>query len=204
MAVRRTKFHQFTLRALGGVGYFTLFMEWFWLFALYLPGMLESEFSKAILPTSKTPLPQPVHAVQPPAEPSGIMIFSIMVLAVALLGTVLYLVFVKYIPTAANATTKVVHGAAKKAVPIIAHKPVDKISVRKRRILTERIVFWLKICLAVIPFAIVYMTHHRSGTTVSLLVIMAMAVLTLVALVCSTLQVVLAKRWRISLAGAAE
>lgn len=186
----------FLLNVLGGVGYFTVFMEWFWLLALYLPGFFESEVGRTIFPEAK-PQPTTLEPVtSAPVELSAFMTFVFVLVALAVIALVLYVVFAKYIPTAARATTKVVHVATEKAVPVVAHKPLEKIPARKRKLLTERILFWVKLIAAVLPLVIVFAAHYNETTVESQLVMLGFGALGSVAVTVFVLQTFLAFHWR--------
>ncbi len=202
MAVRRTKFHQLTLRALGGVGYFTLFMEWFWLVALYLPAMFESELGKTIFPAGEVPEPQPVPSPTASVEPSALLVVLTVVLAVCLLAAVTYIIFMKYIPAAAKVSNKAVHIAAEKTVPLVAHRQAHKISAKKQRLLTARMVFWLKIIFTTVPPLWVYGVRHTEDTIAGQLIVLGFACMAALALGSFMLQAVAMKRWRMKEADA--
>lgn len=185
----------FLLNVLGGVGYFTVFMEWFWLLALYLPGFFESEVGRTIFPEAK---PQPT-ALEPvtsaPVEPSAFMTFLFVLVALAVIALVLYVVFAKYIPTAARATTKVVHVATEKAVPVVAHKPLEKIPTRKRKVLTERVMFWVKLSAAVLPLLFVFASRFQDLSVESQLLILGFAMLCAFSTSAFIIERFLAHRW---------
>jgi hypothetical protein len=192
----KKKWHSFTIKTLGGVGYFTVFMEWFWLLALYLPGFFESEVGKTIFPQAE-PKPvelKPVEAT--PLEPSLLMTVIVTVLALGVVALIIYVIFAKYIPGATRAATKVVHVATEKTVPVIAHKPLEKIPARKRKLLTARVQFWMKTIAAVLPLLVVFAARFGSGNVESQLVIFGLALLCAVSLTCFILQTWLAHRWR--------
>lgn len=202
MVARYTRFRQFALRALGGVGYFTLFMEWFWLVALYLPAMFESELGKTIFPVGEAPEPQPVPAPTASVEPSVLLVVLTVVLAVCLLAAVTYIIFMKYIPAAAKVSNKAVHVAAEKAVPLVAHKPAHTIPAKKRRLLTERMIFWLKILFTAVPPLWIYGVRHTEDTMASQLIVLGFACMAALALGSFILQAVAMKRWRMKEADA--
>lgn len=195
MKKMQTGYRAVLLKLLGGVGYFTVFMEWLWLLALYLPGFFESEVGKTIFPKVE---PQPVELKPVEAaafEPSLLITIIFTVLALGIVALVIYVIFAKYIPSAARAATKVVHVATEKTVPVIAHKPLEKIPARKRKLLTARVQFWVSVFFAIMPLLIVCAARFSSHTVESQLIILGLALLSAVALACFILQTWLAHRW---------
>ncbi len=189
-------YRAFLLKTLGGVGYFVVFMEWFWLLGLYLPSFFESEVGRTIFPEAK---PQPTTlepTTSAPIEPSAFITFLFVLLALTIITLVLYVIFAKYIPTAATAATKVVHVATEKAVPVVAHKPLEKIPARKRKLLTERILFWMKLIASVLPLVIVFATQYNETTVESQLLMLGFGALCSVAVTVFVLQTLLAYQWR--------
>ncbi|QQS20041.1 hypothetical protein IPL85_01115 [Candidatus Saccharibacteria bacterium] len=189
------KFQRTVLKVLGGVGYFTLFMEWFWLLALYLPRIIDSEIGETIFPKSE-PKPvevPPVEAV--PLEPSLLMTVIFVALGLAVFVLLVYVVFAKYIPGATKSARKVVHVATEKTVPIIAHKPLEKIPARKRNLLTERVQFWVKFGAASVPLVVVFVSRFHSSSIESQLLSLGFALMCGVSVAAFTLQIVIAQRW---------
>ncbi|QQS69282.1 hypothetical protein IPP75_05185 [Candidatus Saccharibacteria bacterium] len=194
---QKKKVHNSILKILGGTGYFTVFMEWFWLLALYLPGFFDSELGKTIFPKNV-----PVEELRPVTtvaaqEPSILLLIGTILLAAVIIGAVFYVVFAKYIPAAAKVTNKVVHVAAERAVPVVAHKPVEKIPARKRKLLTERVLFWVKMILALTPLGIVFIARINQNNVETQIIILGFAFLSVAALMCFVCQTWLLRRWRI-------
>jgi len=195
---QKKKVHNSILKILGGTGYFTVFMEWFWLLALYLPGFFDSELGKTIFPKN-VPIeePRPVTTVAA-QEPSILLLIGTILLAAVIIGAVFYVVFAKYIPAAAKVTNKVVHVAAERAVPVVAHKPIEKIPARKRKLLTERLLFWVKMSSALTPLAIVFVMRMNRGSVEAQVVILGFSFLSTAALICFLCQTLLARKWRMN------
>jgi hypothetical protein len=195
---QKKKMHNSILKILGGTGYFTVFMEWFWLLALYLPGFFDSELGKTIFPKN-VPVeePRPVTTVAA-QEPSILLLIGTILLAVVVIVAVFYVVFAKYIPAAAKVTNKVVHVAAERAVPVVAHKPVEKIPVRKRKLLTERVLFWVKLLSALTPLLVVFATRSKQQEIESQLLLLGVAILTALATISFVLQTHFSRRWKLT------
>ena len=195
---QKKKVHNSILKILGGTGYFTVFMEWFWMVALYLPAFFESDAGKTIFPKSEIQSEPFVATPVSPAEPSMLLTVLAIIAAVTVVILVIYVVLAKYIPTAAKVTTKVVHVAAEKAVPVVAHKPLEKIPARKRKLLTERVLFWAKLLAALVPLVIVVVTRISQKTVEAQIVILGFAFLAAAAFICFLFQTWLARKWRMS------
>ncbi len=196
MKKKQSGYRQLIVNAIAGVGYFVVFIEWLWLLALYLPGIFESEAGKTIFPRSR---PEPIElkpALHASIEPSTVMTLLFLLAALAIVGLAIYVLVAKYIPTAARATSKVVHVATEKTVPVIAHKPFEKIPVRKRKQLTERILFWVKTAVALVPFSVIAAARLGDETIISGLLIVCFAMLSMLALMCFGLQIILSQRWK--------
>lgn len=190
------KYRIFTVKLLAGAGYLMVFLEGLWLLALYLPSFMHSNLGRVIFPLTQ-PLPSPKATPAHPVELSTLMTVAGVLAACALMGLVVYLIVAKYIPAVSNATAKVAHATTKKAVPMIARKPTDKISPRKRKALTERTLFWVKIMMAVVPVAIVVAVHSRKNTVQAQLVVFGFAILSFLALASFSLQTWLSRYWKI-------
>lgn len=193
---QKNKVHSSILKILGGTGYFTVFMEWFWLLALYLPGFFDSELGKTIFPKN-VPIeePRPVTTVAA-QEPSMLLLIGTILLAAVVIVAVFYVVFAKYIPAAAKVTNKVVHVATERVVPVVAHKPVEKIPARKRKLLTERVLFWVKLLSALTPLLVVFATRSKQQEIESQLLLLGVAILTALATISFVLQTHFSRRWK--------
>lgn len=195
---QKNKVHSSILKILGGTGYFTVFMEWFWLLALYLPGFFDSELGKTIFPKN-VPIeePRPVTTVAA-QEPSMLLLIGTILLASVVIVAVFYVVFAKYIPAAAKVTNKVVHVATERVVPVVAHKPVEKIPARKRKLLTERVAFWVKLLSALTPLLVVFATRSKQQEIESQLLLLGVATLTALATISFVLQTHFSRRWKLT------
>ena len=195
---QKNKVHSSILKILGGTGYFTVFMEWFWLLALYLPGFFDSELGKTIFPKNvpiEEPRPVTIVAAQ---EPSMLLLIGTILLAAVVIVAVFYVVFAKYIPAAAKVTNKVVHVATERVVPVVAHKPVEKIPVRKRKLLTQRVAFWVKLLSALTPLLVVFATRSKQQEIESQLLLLGVAILTALATISFVLQTHFSRRWKLT------
>jgi len=159
------------------IGYFVVFMEWLFLVGIYLPGFIDSGLGRLFFPRGEAPPPQAQHSVATSTS-SGITIASATALSLCLIGLVVYAVLKKYIPAVTHVSRKTLEVTAEKTVPIVVHTPLPKISKRKRRALTDRILFWVKLGAATLPLLIIAVSRVGNASLESQLVLFAFACLT--------------------------
>lgn len=193
---KRSAPQQAVLYATGGMGYLTAMSGWLAVFAVALPRLLDSAAGKWVFP-ERGELPSEVVA---PAgrtlEPSLLLTFLTTVLALSLIVAIIYVVVMKYIPKATKTVSEAVHVTAQTAAPVFARRPVAKLSPQRRKRLTERVVLYIKIVLAVLPtffFGMVYVQERTLMREVGLMVAGSLSALSVFAF---GLQAVLAKRWK--------
>ena len=116
-------------------------------------------------------------------------------LGVVLVGVVIYVVTMRYIPAVNRAATKVVHKTAEQTVKQVERVGHKKLPVRKRRMLTDRIVWWVKLCISIVPLAIVLFVV---GTPLisKQAAVLTMGLLSLWAVLCFAAQAAGAHIWR--------
>lgn len=184
------------LRTLGGAGYLAAFFGWLAVVMFALPRLFDIQMGEWLIPK---PVPASPQTVVPPSqvlEPSAALVVLTMLFVLGFLALVVYVVVMKYIPAVTKATSKVVHTTARKSVPVIARKPAEKISPKRRKRLTERFVLWLKITYALLPaifFAIVYAQRHTLMREAAVMVTSTLAALSVVLFI---VQLYFARRWR--------
>lgn len=161
---------------LGSVGYFALFLEWFLLLAMGLPKFMETWLGKLLFPQSEQPKQVPPIGGGT-YEPTTLVLFASVLLSILLVGLVMYVVLVKYTSMAVHATEKIVQTTAKKAVPMIMHKEVKKIPVKKRKMLTARVLFWLKLVLLLVPVGVLTVFNLTSHTVEAKLALLGLSLL---------------------------
>ncbi len=194
--MKKLKPHQrLTLTVSGGVGYLVVAFEWLGLLVLYLPSFFDSLIGQTIFPEQKTPTPQPVEpgSTQMPSE---LTVLLTVLAGVVLLGLIVYVIFMRYVPTITKSASKAVHVTAQKAVPVVARKPVETIPARRRKLLTARLVLWLKVLAVVIPVAVFGIVHVQRRTINTQLALLALSALALIAIGAFLCQLLLARRWR--------
>ena len=182
---------------LAGAAYLAASFEWLVLLAIALPGFFDSSLGHTIFPqySALPPSPEPTEATQ---VPSTFIAGLTIVAGLLLIGLVIYIIVMRYIPTMSRSASKVVHVTAQKAVPVITHKPAEALPARRRKRLTARLVLWIKLTVVVLPvviFAFVHLARQTLGTQLALLAQSLLALFALGGFLC---QLALARQWRVN------
>lgn len=186
------------VKILSGFGFIVLTLEWMLLLFAGLMRFIDTGLGKTILLPSESAPPDPVIVEVSVAKPDFVTTFLVTALALATILLVIYVVFVRYTRTVRTTGTKVVREATKKTLPIIARKPVQKLPAKRRRVLTRRVTYWVKLALAIIPVVllpVILLDDHRGMA--EQFAIFLQVTLGLVALSTFTLQTWLAWRWHV-------
>ncbi|MCA9327191.1 hypothetical protein KDA14_01560 [Candidatus Saccharibacteria bacterium] len=181
--------------ALAGSGYVALVLQWLVLLALYLPRFFESSLGKRMFPNSNRPVPSqpdPTVASQPPQD---FVIILWMIFGIGMLGFVIYVVFVRYTSAIAKTTSHTVKLTSDKIVPIVAHKPAEKIPEKKRTRLSRKIGFWLLVVACIIPVTIAVIIRQHVDVLAGNLLVFTQSVLALMVLVLLTGRRILVRAW---------
>ncbi len=172
-------------------------MQLLLLVALYFQSFKDSSVGRVVFP-------MPSNDVIPPAEPkiipditlptSGPILVIFAALGVAFVLFTVYLVIMRYIPAVNETAEKVVHEVTKHAVEQTERHHKKKIPVRKRRALSARITWWLKIGISLLPLFIVLVI--TGSTLISRqAAVLLMALLSLWAILCFATEATLARLW---------
>ena len=191
-------FHRNIVKILGGIGYVAIVAQWLLVADLWLPRFLNSGLGKLVFPQSHTELNVPHPAVSAGASsgPDFVTIFLVLCLAVASIGLVIYMVTVRYTRAISHTGSQITHAVAKRALRTIAHKPLAEMPVRKRAVLSRRLLFWTKVVLTLVPLALLALV--LSGGTreiVALLALLVQTVLATAAVLTFLVQSLLASHW---------
>jgi len=186
------------LNVIGGAGYLAWVLQLLLLVALYFERLYHSSVGKVIFPTSTDGTNLPPEPVSTPAitlPTSGPFMGLMFALGIALIGIVTYVVTMRYIPAVNKTATKVVHEAAEQTVKQVERTGHKKIPLRKRRLLTARLIWWIKVGISVAPLVIVLLV---GGTPLipKQAAVTSVGALSLWAVLCFTTQIVLARLWQ--------
>lgn len=189
--------HPLVLKTLAVLGYASCIFQWMLATVPYLPSLLKSDVFHTDV-TSDIPrvMPQPSPIATPSLLPDWLIVALAVIIAVAMV--VFAVISIASLPKMIGTTgQKVTHRAAEHITPIIVHH--QKVSPKKRRMLTARVVFDLKLAATTIP-VIVVLVGPRTNALIphdALLLLSALAAGWTLLLFCS--QVIVARALRIDL-----
>ncbi len=175
----------------GGLGYISLCFQWLWAGAALLPLLLENDSVRSFL------IPEPTQTIAPPQplesalSPLLLLLAIIVTIVVVLISAVILI----RLPVAiAKTGKKTVQSTATAIVPIVTHH--QKIPVKKQRILTARIIKYIKFVLCITPIILLFIfTRVATGQISNELLIFIEAILTIGSLLWFSAQYLTA-RWR--------
>lgn len=130
----------------GVLGYITIIMEWSWISALYLPLLIENDSVRSFLLPSKDATQPAVTATQ--NEPSLLlMILALIITAFVIIGSAILLIRLPM--KVAKTSHKAAEKTAIAAIPVLVHH--KKVTKKKKKLLTARIIAWLKLIAIILP-----------------------------------------------------
>lgn len=175
----------------GGLGYLSLCFQWLWVGAALLPSLLENESIRTFLiPDPSQPIitSQPLESTLSPI----LLLLSIIITVVVVLVSAIILI---RLPIAiAKTGKKTVQSTAEAIIPVVTHH--HKLPARKRRILTAKIIKYIKFTLCILPILLlfIFISFVTSQISNELLVLIE-AILTIGSLLWFSLQYLTA-RWQ--------
>lgn len=181
----------FIVNLLGALFYISCLMQWLWSLLPFLPGIIR--FTEALqTPTDAAPDPITPIVTSPP---SPLMTIFGVIVVVVVIGIVIYLL-VKT-PTAIGKTgQKLTTGTSNYIVPVVSQH--QKLTPKKRRQLTARVITSVKIALTILPIILAACTHFIA-TDLSLdIIILAAGILCVGSLMTLGLQLLLVKALRVT------
>lgn len=132
------------VRTLDTLSYLVVVTSWAMVAAIYLPIIQHSQWSQILLPPDR---PQPVPVV----SGGGLGVFEIIfvtIIVAAVIGLSIY-ALVTFPRTIRRAGDRIALSTARASVPLITrHQPLP---TSKRRVLTRRIIYYVRACFAIIP-----------------------------------------------------
>ncbi len=186
---------------LGGFGYLTVAFEWLFLLLAFLLRFYDTSFGKIVFPRQQAEIqPQPdiVGISGASSEPDFVTVFLVTAIAVVALGFIFYLVVFRYTKAISDTGARVVRSTAKRAVPIIAHKPTKELSSKRRMVLSRRVMFWTKVILALTPamlLPIILRDEYRGVSEQTAIALQGL--FALIALLVFLVQTWLIRRWHV-------
>ncbi len=195
----RASFKPSIIKVLGSIGYVAIVFQWLQIGIVWLPRFIDSKLGRIIFPQSHTTVPPtnpPVSASGAAAGPDFVTTFLVSAVALIVVGYVAYVVIIRYTRAINKSGSQVTHAIAKTAIHIIAHKPLEQLSQKKRIVLSRRLLFWTKVTFALLPLALLPLALHAGMRgIVEQLALFVQAVLATIAVGSFFIQALLAVRW---------
>lgn len=177
----------------GAIFYFICMFQWLWALMPYLPGFIKMVgVPESTEPVVLIPV-QDMVAVGPPSPAMAVFAAAITILFV---GVSIY-IFIKLPSIAGRTGQKATRSVAAKVTPIVAGKA--KMSVKKKRILNQQIVTYIKFIICLLPIIVVAFSYQiESQVTYSLTMFVA-GFLALTAVIVLVVQLLIARWLRVNM-----
>ena len=145
----------FLVNTIAVLAYVSCMMQWLLAVLPFAPGIVRSDVFKTYVSDPSRQAPQPASiTTDTPEIFSGLFVVIAVVLVVGVI--VAAVVAISRTPAAVGKTgAKLTHSAARVVLPVITHH--QKITPKKRRLLTARIVFDVKLTLVVLPLLLAFL-----------------------------------------------
>lgn len=181
------------VNALGAIGYLFLLTQWMWLVAtVVLPVAMQPGVRDLFLPNTEPRPERVVEARDPLPEPVMMVMFGAAILFAV--GIIIYAII--SVPRAVGrGGQRVTQSVARQAVPVITHH--QKITKKRERTLTERITWTIKAIAIIIPLILLAIPPGEIIELDHTVAAVFGAVVGLGSIAAFSLQLLLAKVWRI-------
>lgn len=181
------------VNVVGAVFYVVCMFQWLWSLMPYLPGIMK------LVDVPKSATPEPIipaeHLVVVGPPSIGMVIFAAAI-TVLFIGISIY-VFIKLPTMAGKAGQKLTKSAATHIAPVVSRHV--KLSPKKQRRLTQRIVTYIKFAICLLPVLVATFSYVIDGEISYALTMFLAGVLAIIAVLILCLQLLLAKWLRINL-----
>jgi len=189
----------FLVNLLGVMGYVVLTLQWMWLLVVALPGILRSHLFTFFVPQSQqqtsASMPSGIEQSDGAVDSSVLLVLAVLIVA-AILGLTIYAL--RRAPKTIGETgRKITQGTAEHIIPVLTHHA--KLSPAKRRFLTARIAFDVKLGLLALPVGLVYIVEPSLPGVSHEVARFGEAILAFMTLILICVQVGVAKTLRIEL-----
>lgn len=146
------------LPVLTALFYITCLLQWMWASLPYLPQILGLIETWQL--SSTQPAVEPVLQQAPVAPPSMLMVIFGIIVIIVVISIAIY-AFIKLPSSIAKSGETVAKAATKRIVPVVTgHK---QLPAKKRRQLTARILFNVKLAMCMLPIAITALAYNVSS-----------------------------------------
>lgn len=178
----------------GGFGYLSLCFQWLWVGAALLPSLLENESIRTFLipdPGQPAITSQPLESTFSPI----LLLLSVIITVVVVLVSAIILI---RLPVAiAKTGKKTVQSTAEAIIPVVTHH--HKLPAKKRRVLTAKIVKYIKFTLCILPILLLLIfISLATGQISNELLIFIEAILTIGSLLWFSLQYLTARLQKVA------
>jgi hypothetical protein len=197
MRVASTSTKRKIVAGLGGATYLLWALGWLWICLLYIELFFKTPIGKIIKPDTL-----PAESTDPyVSSPGGFVLPDSVLIPIAIVGGtaivvgVLYTIFKVYIPDVQRVAESTVQKTADATTKRITAN--HNLPAKKRAILTERITFWLKVMLSLLPVVVVYAVHGSTSMMPRELAQAGALVLAMAALLFVLLQHLLIHYWQL-------
>ena len=175
----------------GVFGYLSLCFQWLWAGAALLPSLLENKSVRHFLipePSQNITAQQPLEAAFSPILFLVAIIITVVVIAVSAI------ILIRLPIAIAKTGKKTVQSTAQAIIPVVTHH--QKLPAKKQRLLTARIIKYIKFTLCILPIILLFVFINITTSQISdELLIFLEATLTIGSLLWFSLQYLVA-RWQ--------
>lgn len=184
----------FLVSLFGVLFYVTVTLGWLWSVLPYIPDLarISTSLQQPVIPA------EPAQQIVTTGPPSLLLIVIAVVVTIILLGLTIY-TLVKLPATVSKTGEKFTKNTSDYIVPLVTHHA--PLSEKKRRQLTARVMFYVKLMGCIIPVIIAALSFFVTAVLPYSIIVLVSTFLAITALVLLCLQALFAKWLRVSLDG---
>lgn len=176
----------FVVNIFGGLFYLFCLMQWLWAALPYLPQLIS--LSTKLQPSTEQPH---VVARTAAAGPPSVLVIVLASIVVTIILVVTIYALVK-LPSAIGKTgEKITKGASNYLIPVVSHHV--KLTPKKRRALTTRVIIDIKLAICILPVVVVALGFAVSFSISYNITMLVAALFAMISLVLLSAQIGLAK-----------
>lgn len=142
------------LNVLGAAGYIACVLQWLWIAAILLPALLKSSFFKSLVPTAEPAKTVVVQQNIANTETPPLLVLLGILLAIIVVGVLLYFFAVKFPRSVAKTGSTVTHAPATTLTPIIVQH--SHLTPKQKRSLPAAIIMSMKALLIAVPLLLLF------------------------------------------------
>lgn len=150
-------------RFLAGSAYFVCMLQWLWIIILVLPTLIDSGLLASFAPPR---VEKPQVAIVDDTSQSPLLLITGGIVTLLMIVLTIY-ILIKFPSKVAQNGSTIAHKAADVIVPVVSHhKPI---SPKKRRTLTARVLFYVKLALVLAPVLACYLVPETNTINADLI-----------------------------------